>query len=129
MKLASVEEYLKRALEGEAIAAVKYFAFAIRAEEEGNAEAAEAFRTIMMQELWHARKILEMLGEIEDTRKNLGKAIAGERAESTDYYPNAALQARDEGNEEAIDLFEYLAATEKAHMKDFEILLKKMEKR
>lgn len=127
MKLDSVEEYLKRALEGEAMAAVKYFAFAIKAEEEGYAEAAEAFRTIMMQELWHAKKILEMLGEVKDTRKNLGKAINGERSESTDYYPNAALQARDEGNQEAIDLFEYLAATEKAHMKDFELLLKKMK--
>ncbi|MDK2781589.1 MAG: hypothetical protein PWR13_617 [Archaeoglobi archaeon] len=127
MKLGSVEEYLRRALEGEAMAAVRYFAFAIKAEEEGNAEAAEAFRTIMMQELWHAKKILEMLGEVEDTRKNLGKAISGERNESTDYYPNAALQARDEGNQEAVDLFEYLAATEKAHMKDFELLLKKMK--
>jgi len=104
-----------------------FLPFAIKAEEEGNVEVAETFRTIMMQELWHAKKILEMLGEVEDTKKNLGKAISGERTESTDYYPNAALQARDEGNQEAVDLFEYLAATEKAHMKDFELLLKKMK--
>jgi rubrerythrin len=60
---------------------------------------------------------------IGSTAENLLDAATGENDEWTDMYPTMAREAREEGFDEIADLFEGVAAIEKAHEERYRKLL------
>jgi rubrerythrin len=103
------------AFEGECKAYFKYLAFAERAEEEGNLQIARLFRAVAAAEAVHAMNHLKVMGEIEDTEKNLLSAIDGETCECTHMYPAFIEQAEKEANTRAAISFRHASEVEKIH--------------
>jgi rubrerythrin len=124
LKGTRTEENLRAAFAAEAQTNRRYLYFAQQADIEGEAEAAELFRTAAEAETGHAFGHLEFLEaagdpltgkDVGNTRLNLEAALAQEQKEAASDYPEMARIARDEGLEEIADWFESLARVERAH--------------
>ncbi len=109
------KENLMAAFAGESQANRKYTAFARKAEKEGFKNVARIFQAIAEAETIHALKHFEVAGEINDTLHNLTAAAEGEHYEFTEMYPEFIKTADAEGDQKALQTFEYANAAEKAH--------------
>ena len=116
-------EFLKEAFTGESKAHEQYEAFGDRALQDGYPQVARLFRAAAQAETVHAKNHLKALGEIADTRDNLGKAIAGETHEFEHMYPEMLEAAREEGNKPAERSFRYALEVEKVHAALYKKLL------
>jgi len=130
-------ENLKSAFVRESQVNRRYLYFAHKADLEGYNDVASVFRSTAEGETGHAFGYLEFLeaggdpltGEpIGDTAKNLKAAIAGERQESADMYPEMARVAREEGFDDIADWFETLSKAEESHALRFQKALDTLEK-
>lgn len=129
-------ENLKAGFAGESQANRRYLYFAQKADEEGNQEIAQIFRSTADGETAHAfghMNYLKTAGDpvtgepIGTTEQNLKSAIAGETYEYSQMYPGFAKVAREEGFEDIAHWFEILTKAEKSHAKKYEDTLAKLK--
>ncbi|MFA5324288.1 MAG: rubrerythrin family protein [Smithella sp.] len=121
------EENLKEAFAGESQANRKYLAFALRADQEGFAQAAKLFRAAAEAETVHAHAHLRALKGIKSTKENLQEAVAGETHEFKSMYPAMIETAQAEGNKEAERSFNFANAVEKIHAGLYQQMLDNLE--
>ena len=109
------EQNLKDAAANEALAHIKYMIYSDIAKDAGELEAARMFDKHAGHEKEHAELWLSYLDELSDTDDNLDRAIRGETYESTEYYPDYARIAKEEGFYEISDKFMMTGEVEKQH--------------
>jgi rubrerythrin len=126
--MSKTEDSLKEAFSGESQANRKYLAFAIKADQEGFAQAARLFRAAAEAETVHAHNHLRVLKEIRSTKENLKEAIAGETHEFKSMYPEMIEKAKAEGNKEAERSFNFANEVEKIHARLYQQMLDNLEK-
>ncbi|WP_417827270.1 rubrerythrin family protein [Thalassospira sp.] len=135
LKGTRTEANLRAAFAAEAQTNRRYLYFAQQADIEGQAEAAELFRTAAEAETGHAFGHLEFLEKAGDpltgkqigtTRLNLQAAYEQEKTEAEAGYPEMARIAREEGLEDVALWFESLARVEAAHADRIERLLERL---
>ena len=132
---------LQSAFEGESNAHNRYVAFAQRADQEGYGEVASLFRALARAEEIHMKNHAEVIRKMgaepqatlakfftQSTRKNLeSSASKFEFYEGDKIYPKFIVQARAEGNADAVRTFEYARAAELQHLKLLNTALKNLE--
>jgi rubrerythrin len=127
---------LQAAYNGESNAHIMYLAFAKKAEEEGYKDVANLFKAVARAEEIHRDNHAKIIQEMGATPKNnittpdvksttdnlekaaggnLSKAIKGESYERDTMYPGFIKQAKIEGNQAAVQTFEYALAAETQH--------------
>lgn len=108
------------AMHGEALAHVKYLAYATAAQQAGRAQAAQAFTSAAQTELSdHFAAEADLIGFGGDTADSLRDAISGETGETDTMYPEFAKQAAADNDPAAAALFTEIGADEATHAKDF----------
>lgn len=92
------QENLGNAYAGESQAHMRYLIFSQVAEREGKPNIARLFKAIAYAEEVHATNHYRVLGNINDTVKNLDMAIEGETYEVEEMYPayNAVAELQEE---------------------------------
>jgi len=108
---------LMAAFAGESQANRKYTAYSKKAEADGNKNAAKLFKAASDAETLHALKEFEVAGKIKTTAENLQDAFNGETEEYTSMYPAFIKEAEEEGNKDAIRIFNYAMKAEEVHAK------------
>ncbi len=111
----STMDNLEDAFAGESQANRKYLAFANKAEDEGFGQVAKLFRAVAEAETVHAHKHLRVMGGINSTKDNLQEAIGGETYEFTKRYPEMIEEAKKEGDNKALQSFEFANKVESIH--------------
>jgi Rubrerythrin len=106
---------LEDAFSGESQANRKYLAFAKKAEDEGFGQVAKLFRAAAEAETVHAHKHLGVMGGIRSTKENIQEAIGGETHEFTKMYPEMIEEAKKEGDNNALQSFEFANKVESIH--------------
>jgi len=109
------QKNLMDAFAGESQANRKYLAFAKQADQEGFKQVAKLFRAAAEAETVHAHSHLRIAGGINDTRKNLEEAIAGETHEFKSMYPQMIADAEQEGSDAAKRTFSFANTVEQVH--------------
>ncbi len=124
-----VQQALSSALQNERQAAIRYEAFAVKADEEGYRGAASLFRACAKAERIHASRFKAALKksgaeipaeseakpEVRTTADNLQAAIAAEQRERDVTYREAIEVAKTEKNSEISKLFDVTRDTETEH--------------
>jgi len=113
--MSGTQEDLQEAFAGESQANRTYLAFARKAEEDGYSQVARLFRAAAASETVHALNHLQVMGGINDTLDNLQEAAEGEAAEFRNMYPKFIERAKESGNQDARDSFEYASEVEEIH--------------
>jgi rubrerythrin len=121
------EMNLLQAFAGESQANRKYLAFAKQAEKEGYQQVARLFRAAAEAETVHALAHLRALGSVGTTAENLKAAIAGEKFEFMEMYPQMIKQAGEEGHDAAKRSFSYANLVEMVHAGLYEQALTQLE--
>ncbi len=127
LKGSKTEANLAAAFAGESQARNKYSYYASKARKDGYTQIAELFEETANNEKEHAKMWFKLLHGIGSTEENLADAAEGENYEWTDMYASFAKEAREEGFDKIADLFEMVAAIEKAHEERYRRLLANME--
>ena len=127
LKGTKTEANLMAAFAGESQARNKYTYYASKAKKDGFEQIAALFEETAAQEKEHAKMWFKLFHGIGSTAENLLDAASGEYDEWTDMYPAMAREAREEGFDEIADLFEGVAAIEKAHEERYRKLLANIE--
>lgn len=127
LKGSRTEKNLEAAFAGESQARNKYTYFAAVAKEEGLEQVAGIFLETAENEREHAKKELDFLRGVGDTKANLKAAAGGEHYEWTEMYPEFERVAREEGFTEIADFFKEVAEVEEQHEKRYLALLKNVE--
>ena len=109
------DQNLKDAFAGESQANRKYLAFAKKADQDGFPQVAKLFRAAAAAETVHAHAHLRAMGEVKGTAENLEAAIAGEKYEYTEMYPEFVAEAEKEGNRRALATFKNALPVEEIH--------------
>ena len=113
------DKNLWSAIVGEAMAYLKYNAFAHRALEEGYPEVAQVFQEVAGAETIHGMNHLRVSGEIGTTLENLRTVTAGETKEFSTMYPRMIRDAQEEGRAAAADSFALAMDRERHHLEVF----------
>jgi len=122
------EDGLREAFAGESQANRKYLVFAAAADKEGYAQVAKLFRAAAEAETVHAFNHLKALKDVKSTKENLQEAIGGETHEYTKMYPAMIKDAISEGNQEALQTFQWANAVEEVHATLYKSLLDNLSK-
>lgn len=124
------EKNLITALEGEALAHMKYEYFASQAKKDGFVEIQDIFLESSANEKEHGKIWFKLLneGEIPKTPENLKLSMTTEKYEWSTMYKNFAKTARQEGFADIAELFELTAGVEKAHEERFKALAQNIKK-
>ena len=125
--LTKTERNLWNAIVGEALAYLKYNAFAHRALEEGHPEVAQVFQEVAGAETIHGLNHLRVSGEIRTTVENLRAVTTGETKEFSTMYPRMIRDAVQEGRPEAADSFALALERERHHLEVFTRALEELE--
>lgn len=118
-------ENLDKAFAGESQAAMRYLAFAEKADEEGCPGAARLFRAAARAEMVHALSHLKARGAVKETKENIAAAIEGEAYEFKEMYPAMVKDAVAENEVDARHSLEYAMSIEMIHHKLFKKALDK----
>ncbi|MER6628000.1 ferritin family protein [Streptomyces sp. NPDC000987] len=117
-------EDLNTTMKGEAFAFASYDLFGTQADREGFTGVGRLFRTTAQTELnEHLREAATLAGVVGSNAANLRQAINGETYEHETMYRQFAEQAREDGDENAADLFTEIAADEGRHRDAFRAAL------
>lgn len=108
-------ENVEAAFAGEAMAHIRYLAYARQAEREGYSNVARLFRAIAASEKRHALRHLDLLGEVGSTDENLEDAYETEDYEIRSVYPAFSEVAKLEGENDAEEGYHYAIEAEKNH--------------
>jgi len=125
--MSKTEENLRAAFAGESQARNKYDYFAKVARKQGYNYVAKLFEETALNEMQHAKDEFKLLNGIGDTAANLKEAIAGEDYETSTMYPDFAKDAKEEGNDEAANLFTQIAKVEEKHRDRYKKLLRMLQ--
>ncbi len=125
---------LLKAFAGESQARNRYEYYAKVAQKEGYRDIGAHFQRAANNEKQHAKLELALHNRMQnntneswgDTIANLQDAIAGESYENLSMYPDFAEIARQEGHEEAAQLFSKIAQVEVEHEKMYRELLARL---
>jgi len=127
--LTKTEKNLWNAIVAEAVANVKYQAFAQQALIEGHPEVAQIFQEVAGAENIHGINHLRVAGDIQSTLENLHTVIAGEAEEAATLYPAMIKAALDDGRHDAADTFRVAMDREKNHIVNFTQALEGLEEK
>ena len=127
LKLSKTERNLWNAIVAEALAYLKYNAYAHKALEEGLPEVAQVFQEVAGAETIHGMNHLRVSGDIKDTIENLRTVTVGEAKEFSTVYPRMIQEALDEGNQDAADSFNLALERERHHLSVFNRALELLE--
>ena len=117
--LTNTEKNLWNAIVSEALANLKYNAYAQRAMQEGHPEVAQIFQEVAGAETVHGINHLRVSGDLATTAENLRVIIEGEAQEAATIYPRMIREALEEGNQEAADSFTLAMERERRHLEAF----------
>lgn len=128
LKGSQTEQNLMTAFAGESQAHTKYLYYASKAKKDGYVQIGALFEETAKNEKEHAKIWFKLLhGGMPSTVENLKDAAAGENYEWTDMYADFAKTAREEGFDHIAELFDGVAAIEKAHEERYIKLLQNIE--
>ena len=125
--LTNTEKNLWNAIVSEALANLKYNAYAQRAMQEGHPEVAQIFQEVAGAETVHGINHLRVTGDMASTAENLRAILEGEAQEAAIIYPRMIREALDEGNREAADSFTLAMERERRHLEAFTEALNGLE--
>ncbi len=125
--LTNTEKNLWNAIVAEALANLKYNAYAQRAMQEGHPEVAQIFQEVAGAETVHGINHLRVSGDLASTAENLRAIIEGEAQEAATIYPRMIREALAEGNQEAADSFTLAMERERRHLEAFTEALNTLE--
>ena len=125
--LTNTEKNLWNAIVSEALANLKYNAYAQRAMQEGHPEVAQIFQEVAGAETVHGINHLRVSGDLATTAENLRAIIEGEAQEAATIYPRMIREALAEGNQEAADSFTLAMERERRHLEAFTEALNGLE--
>ena len=125
--LTNTEKNLWNAIVSEALANLKYNAYAQRAMQEGHPEVAQIFQEVAGAETVHGINHLRVSGDMATTAENLRAIIEGEAMEAATIYPRMIREALAEGNQEAADSFTMAMERERRHLEAFTEALNGLE--
>ena len=125
--LTKTDRNLWSAIIGEAMAYLKYAAYAHKALEEGHPEIAQIFQEVAGAETIHGLNHLRVAGEIKPTAENLRAVNIGESKEFSTMYPRMIQEAMVEDRQEAADSFRLAMDRERHHQEMFDRALKQLE--
>ena len=125
--LTNTEKNLWNAIVSEALANLKYNAYAQRAMQEGHPEVAQIFQEVAGAETVHGINHLRVSGDLASTAENLRAIIEGEAMEAATIYPRMIREALAEGNQEAADSFTLAMEREHRHLEAFTEALRGLE--
>lgn len=129
LKNTQTEKNLIAALQGEALAHMKYMIYASLIGKESKIHE-KLINEIAHNEKEHWKVYAKLLlqDEYYNNNRNLADAIMGEHNECSSMYPEFARIAREEGFDEIADKFEAISKIECHHEKEFDIILKESQK-
>ena len=127
--LTKTDKNLWNAIVGEALAYLKYNAYAHKALEEGYPEVAQVFQEVSGAETIHGINHLRVAGDIGPTLDNLRNVTVSESKEFSFMYPRMIRDALDEGRQDAADSFALALEREKHHLEVFTQALQQLESR
>ncbi len=127
--LTKTERNLWNAIVAEALAHLKYNAFAHKALEEGLPEVAQIFQEVSGAETIHGINHLRVSGDIGTTAENLRAVAVGESKEASTLYPRMIRDALEEGRTDAADSFGMALERERHHLEMFTRALEQLEAR
>ena len=113
--MTKTERNLWSAIVAEALAYLKYNAYAHRALEEGHPEVAQVFQEVAGAETIHGMNHLRVSGALNTTSVNLRTVTEGESKEYSTMYPKMIQDALDEGRQDAADSFALAMDRERHH--------------
>ena len=119
INMTNTERNLWNAILGEAMALLKYNAFAAKAMEEGHPEIAQIFQEIAGAENIHGINHLKTVGGIKSSLENLEGVTKGEAREISATYPRMIKEALNEGRHDAAQSFAIAMDREKHHLQAF----------
>ncbi|MFQ6040493.1 MAG: ferritin family protein [Candidatus Poribacteria bacterium] len=120
-----VEEAVENNFRGETSEVGLYLAMSRQAQREGYQEAAEALRSIALDEAWHAARYAELNGKIStSTKENIEKMLKGEQGANRGKR-EAAVKAKEAGVDEAHDVFDESSKDEARHARALQGLLER----
>ena len=125
--LTKTERNLWNAIVAEALAYLKYNAYAHRALEEGHPEVAQVFQEVAGAETIHGLNHLRVSGEIKTTLENLKAVTTGETKEFSTVYPRMIRDAVQEDRPEAAESFALALERERHHLEVFTRALVELE--
>ncbi len=128
-ELTRTERNLWSAIVGEALAYLKYNAYAHKALAEGYPEVAQVFQEVAGAETIHGLNHLRVAGAVNDTLANLRTVIEGESREFSVMYPRMIQEAQTEGRQDAADSFALALERERHHQLIFARTLEGLEAR
>ena len=126
-ELTRTDKNLWNAIVSEAMAYLKYNAYAHRALEEGHPEVAQVFQEVAGAENIHGMNHLRVADEIGSTIENLRAVTEGEAKEFSTMYPRMIYDARAEGRADAADSFALAMERESHHLTAFTKALADLE--
>ena len=127
--LSRTDKNLWNAIVSEALAYLKYNAYAHKALEEGHPEVAQVFQEVAGAETIHGLNHLRVSGEIGPTEDNLRTVTIGESREFTTMYPKMIREAIAEDRADAAESFSLALERERHHLTVFTQALEKLEKK
>lgn len=110
------DENVKKNFNAEAMACVRYSAYANIAEKEGHRQIARLFRAISEAAKVRAINTIRVIGELGNTSENLTSAVDNKTYEFTQWYPTLIEQADKNGQPVASTTFQGAADTAKTHV-------------
>ena len=125
--LTKTERNLWNAIVAEALAYLKYNAYAHRALEEGHPEVAQIFQEVAGSETIHGLNHLRVSGDIGTTLENLRTVTTEETKEFSAIYPRMIQDALDEGRTDAAESFGLALERERHHLEVFTRALEQLE--
>ena len=125
--MTKTERNLWSAIVAEALAHLKYNAYAHRALEEGHPEVAQVFQEVAGAETIHGMNHLRVSGALETTSVNLRTVTEGESKEYSTMYPKMIQDALDDGRQDAADSFALAMDRERHHLEVFTSALELLE--
>ena len=128
-ELSRTDRNLWSAIVGEALAHLKYNAFAHKALEEGYPEVAQIFQEVAGAETIHGLNHLRVAGEVNSTIENLRVVTEGESREFSTMYPRMIRDAQSDGRQDAADSFALALEREQHHQTIFARALSQLETR
>jgi VIT1/CCC1 family predicted Fe2+/Mn2+ transporter/rubrerythrin len=125
--LSKTDRNLWNSIISEALANLKYNAFAHKALEEGYPEVAQVFQEVAGAETIHGINHLRVAGDIKSTAENLRLVMVGEAKEAANLYPRMIKDALDEGRMDAAETLTIAMDREQHHLEVFSEALERLE--
>ena len=124
--LSKTDRNLWNSIVSEAMANLKYNAFAHKALEEGYPEVAQVFQEVAGAETIHGINHLRVAGDIKGTAENLRSVMEGEAKEAAMLYPRMIKDALDEGRLDAAETLTMAMDREQHHLEVFSRALERL---